>query len=83
MYLHLKVFLLQETGLAIISMDALFGLPRKKSAGQSFHDPLNGQLFFLDQSNVDEYVETKSSANMKKLKVKKVNIIIMLQHDMH
>jgi len=37
-------------------MDALFGLPRKKSAGQSFRKPLHGHLYFSDQQAVDEYV---------------------------
>ncbi len=37
-------------------MDALFGLPRKKSAGSSFRSPLYGNLLFLDQCEVDQYV---------------------------
>ena len=37
-------------------MDALFGLPRKRSAGCSFRGALNGELFFCDQSAVDEFV---------------------------
>ena len=37
-------------------MDALFGLPRKKSAGNSVRPPLTGNLFFEDQTAVDEYV---------------------------
>jgi len=37
-------------------VDALFGLPRKKSAGTSHRDPLHGSLFFGDQAAVDEYV---------------------------
>lgn len=37
-------------------MDALFGLPRKKSAGKSVRPPLTGHLFFEDQTAVDEYV---------------------------
>lgn len=39
-------------------MDALFGLPRKKSAGRSFRDPLRGHLLFTEQHLVDEYVES-------------------------
>lgn len=54
-------------------MDALFGLPRKKSAGRSSHDPLNKQLFFLDQSNVDEFVETRS---LGAIRANKVNVYI-------
>ncbi len=38
-------------------MDALFGLPRKKSAGTSYRDPLHGELFFFKQPPIDQYVE--------------------------
>ena len=41
-------------------MDALFGLPRKKSAGKSHRPPLYDSLFFKDQSSVDEYVSNSS-----------------------
>ena len=41
-------------------MDALFSLPRKKSAGVSYQDPLLGSLFFGDQSNVDQFVAESS-----------------------
>ena len=44
----------------MISMDALFGLPRKKSAGRSHRDPLHGQIFFKDQPSVDEHVASSS-----------------------
>ena len=37
-------------------MDALFGLPRKKAAGVSHRDSLHGDLFFGDQTAVDEHV---------------------------
>ena len=37
-------------------MDALFGLPRKKSAGTSYREPLLKDVFFIDQSLVDEFV---------------------------
>ena len=37
-------------------MDALFGLPRKKSAGTSYREPLLKDVFFNDQSLVDEFV---------------------------
>ncbi len=40
----------------ILSMDALFGLPRKKAAGHSFDDPLHGSLLFGDQKQVDDFV---------------------------
>ena len=41
-------------------MDALFGLSRKKSAGESYRDPLHGQLYFYDQKDLDEYVKETS-----------------------
>ena len=49
-------------------MDALFGLPRKKSAGVSYRDPLHDDLFFSSQSNLDQFVadrkQSKSSSNV-------------------
>ena len=37
-------------------MDAIFGLPRKKSTGSSYRSPLYEDLFYLDQGAVDQYV---------------------------
>ena len=37
-------------------MDAVFGLPRKKSSGCSYRDPLYKDVFFSDQLTVDEFV---------------------------
>ena len=52
----------------IYAMDALFGLPRKKSAGVSYRAPLLGNLFFGDQSSVDQFVsesqKTKSQSSV-------------------
>ena len=52
----------------IYAMDALFGLPRKKSAGVSYREPLLGNLFFGDQSSVDQFVsesqKTKSQSSV-------------------
>lgn len=42
-------------------MDALFGLPRKKSAGKSHRDPLFESLYFLQQSNIDEFINKQTS----------------------
>ena len=39
----------QKSGTLVLSMDALFGLPRKKAAGKSQRDALHGHLFFGDQ----------------------------------
>lgn len=44
----------------MISMDALFGLPRKKSSGQSHREALHGNVFFKSQSSVDEHVANAS-----------------------
>ena len=46
----------------VLSLDALFGLPRKKSAGVSHRNALQGQLYFCDQSVVDEFVKGSSNA---------------------
>jgi len=42
-------------------MDALFGLPRKKSAGKSVRELVHGHLFFKEQQSVDEFVESAPS----------------------
>ena len=42
----------------MLAIDAIFGLPRKKSASVGFQDPLFGNLYFSDQSSVDEFVGT-------------------------
>ncbi len=39
----------------MLSMDALFGLPRKKASGVSHRDPLHKDIFFADQLSVDEH----------------------------
>ncbi len=49
----------------VLSMDALFGLPRKKSAGVSYRAPLHADLFFKDQLSVDEFVDKNSSDTTK------------------
>lgn len=41
----------------VFAMDALFGLPRKRSAGVSYRDPLHRELFFCKQPPVDLFVE--------------------------
>ena len=41
----------------MISVDALFGRPRKKCAGISFRQPLHGMLYFENQDEVDLFVE--------------------------
>lgn len=46
-----------NVGEFVFAMDALFGLPRKKSAGTSYRNPLHEELFFCEQLPVDEFVE--------------------------
>ena len=42
---------------------AIWGsLPRKKLAGESFRDAINGHLFFGEQTLVDEYVALASAS---------------------
>lgn len=52
-----------------MSFDALFGLPRKKSAGKSFRPPLDGDLFFGDQYAVDDFVAVSEHAKKKEPKI--------------
>ena len=60
-------------------MDALFGLPRKKSAGVSYQDPALGSLFFGDQSTVDQFVaescKTKAESGVSSYYV--ISIILL------
>ena len=44
----------------IISMDALFDLPRKKAACYSYDAPLHGDIFFGVQEEVDNIVTSYS-----------------------
>ena len=53
----------------VLSMDALFGLPRKKSSGTSYRDAIHGHYFFEDQSMVDEFVTSAPSTKRKSVKV--------------
>ena len=40
-----------------ISLDALFGLCRKKAAGSSVRGPLNAGIIFDDQSQVNTFID--------------------------
>lgn len=46
-------------------MDALFGLPRKKSSGTSCRDALHGEAMFLNQSDIDEFAATMALPKIK------------------
>jgi len=58
-------------------MDALFGLPRKKAAGESLRLPLHGHLFFEDQGLVDEYVGKPTKMKSPSAKVQLVCIFLV------
>ncbi len=45
-------------------MDALFGLPRKKSAGTSHREPLFRNLYFAPQKEVDDFVNQYSGSSV-------------------
>ena len=47
-------------------MDALFGLPRKKAAGVSHRPAVQGHLFFVEQSCVDEHVAGSKTHTLMK-----------------
>ena len=50
------------SGTVIISIDALFGLTRKKSAGISHTEPLNGNTYFINQVEVDKFVDSSPNS---------------------
>ena len=60
---------MKDGGIKIISLDALFGLPRRKLAGKSYRDALHGHLWFADQEKVDIFVETAQKTSAKHEKV--------------
>ena len=49
----------------IVSIDAIFGLRRKKSAGSSVGAPSLGHIYFHDQAMVDAFVEHSSFKSQK------------------
>ena len=57
---------------------ALFGLPRKKSAGESVRSPLHGDLFFCGQAEVDDFVVNASRALKDDSKVIRHIITVVL-----
>lgn len=44
-----------------LSIDANFGLCRKKNAGTSVRDPLSGTSMFCEQEMVDEFILSSTS----------------------
>ena len=64
---------MQTDGKIIYAMDALFGLPRKKAAGVSYRPAVQGHLFFVEQSCVDEHVAGAKAQKMM------ANVCLFLQ----
>ena len=58
------MLVMQDNGSLIISIDALFGLCRKKSAGSSVHGPLSGTVIFDSQQDVNSYMESESCSRI-------------------
>ena len=48
-----------------MSIDALFGLPRREKAGKSYRNSLHGHLWFVDQPLVDKYVSKSTKPSTK------------------
>ena len=48
----------------VVSMDALFGLCRKKATGSSVRPPLNDGLMFEDQDKVISYIQSYQSQSV-------------------
>ena len=63
-----------------MSIDALFGLPRKKSGGNSFRDAIHGHLFFAQQERVDEHVAMASLRHKKEPKIFTIILLYILQY---
>ncbi len=70
---------MQGSGAVVYSMDALFGLPRKKAAGKSFWNPLHESLFFGDQIAVDQYVASHK-AHQKQVPKVSHYVMVVLQY---
>ena len=47
-----------------MSIDANFGLCRKKSAGTSVHEPLSGTTMFYNQNDVNQFISNYGSTNL-------------------
>ena len=60
-------------------MDALFGLPRKKSAGVSYRGPLMGELFFFDQTEVDQFIALSENSKSKRKAEVCLNVPVILR----
>ena len=78
LYIH---YVLQGSGKVIVSMDAIFGLPRKKAAGGSVRQPLHGDLFFEDQSQIDEYLNNATRAKSVSKVCHTIHCMLKIDHN--
>lgn len=74
-------YFLFQTGIVTISIDANFGLCRKRAAGSSVHPPIAATKLFFDQDEVDQYVmqydsQTDTNYNNQVIKVYILNLMI-------
>ena len=65
----------QEGSTEVVSMDANFGLCRKKTSGTSERLPLSEQRFFVDQAQVDAFVHSYKSASSKSSSVRMLIVL--------
>ena len=47
-----------------LSIDANFGLCRKKATGSSIHKPLSGTTMFFNQNNVNDFIADYGSPSV-------------------
>lgn len=60
---------MQENGSLIVSVDAIFGLCRKKTAGKSVRGPLSGTAVFEAQEEVNFFVSSQNNLRTVKSQV--------------
>ena len=60
---------MQENGSLIVSVDAIFGLCRKKTASKSVRGPLSGTTVFEAQEVVNSFVSPQNNLRSVKSQV--------------
>lgn len=63
---ELPFFILQKNDSIFVSLDANFGLVRKKNSGTSLEPPKHASKFFINQEEVDDYVDQYSTQTSSK-----------------
>ena len=72
------MLLFQDKGIVTLSVDANFGLCRKKTAGSSVREPLSGTSIFCHQGEVNDYV-LHSGCSSVVADAEKVVMVLQLQ----